>query len=159
MKTLSTTRMARCPSWLWNQASPTKYSAPLVAAKRSAAPKITGKAPLERLLNNVRYDARMMTSQRSEIRLGRCSDSDLCFTIAKSRRLYKTRSERPKLLGWLRVPASFALRLFYACVRYVVMKYISQMLSRELKKGSAELLVLSLVEDRARHGYEIGKLI
>ena len=30
---------------------------------------------------------------------------------------------------------------------------------RELKKGSAELLVLSLVEVRARHGYEIGKLI
>jgi PadR family transcriptional regulator PadR len=30
---------------------------------------------------------------------------------------------------------------------------------RELKKGSAELLVLSLVETRARHGYEIGKLI
>src|SRR4029079_19385915 len=29
----------------------------------------------------------------------------------------------------------------------------------ELKKGSAELLVLSLVEGRARHGYEIGKLI
>jgi transcriptional regulator len=33
------------------------------------------------------------------------------------------------------------------------------MLDRELKKGSAELLILSLVEDRARHGYEIGKLI
>jgi PadR family transcriptional regulator len=31
--------------------------------------------------------------------------------------------------------------------------------SRELKKGSAELLILSLVEARARHGYEIGKLI
>lgn len=30
---------------------------------------------------------------------------------------------------------------------------------RELKKGSAELLILSLVEQRARHGYEIGKLI
>jgi|ERR1700733_1275839 PadR family transcriptional regulator PadR len=30
---------------------------------------------------------------------------------------------------------------------------------RELKKGSAELLVLSLVEDRPRHGYEISKLI
>ena len=29
----------------------------------------------------------------------------------------------------------------------------------ELKKGSAELLVLSLVEGRPRHGYEIGKLI
>jgi transcriptional regulator len=35
----------------------------------------------------------------------------------------------------------------------------SQSLDRELKKGSAELLVLSLVEDRARHGYEISKLI
>jgi len=32
-------------------------------------------------------------------------------------------------------------------------------LDRELKKGSAELLVLSLVEDRQRHGYEISKLI
>jgi PadR family transcriptional regulator len=33
------------------------------------------------------------------------------------------------------------------------------MLDRELKKGSAELLVLSLVEDRQRHGYDIGQLI
>ena len=32
-------------------------------------------------------------------------------------------------------------------------------LDRELKKGSTQLLVLSLVEDRPRHGYEIGKLI
>lgn len=30
---------------------------------------------------------------------------------------------------------------------------------QELKKGTAELLVLSLIEDRARHGYEIAKLI
>jgi PadR family transcriptional regulator PadR len=29
----------------------------------------------------------------------------------------------------------------------------------DVKRGSAELLVLALVEDRARHGYEIGKLI
>ena len=35
----------------------------------------------------------------------------------------------------------------------------SQQLDRELKKGSAELLILSLVESRARHGYEISKLI
>src|SRR6476661_1936450 len=28
-----------------------------------------------------------------------------------------------------------------------------------LKKGSAELLVLSLLDERARHGYEIAKLI
>jgi PadR family transcriptional regulator PadR len=40
------------------------------------------------------------------------------------------------------------------------MTYIgTQALDRELKKGSAELLILSLVETRARHGYEIGKLI
>lgn len=32
-------------------------------------------------------------------------------------------------------------------------------LDRELKKGSAELLILSLVEARPRHGYEISKLI
>jgi transcriptional regulator len=31
--------------------------------------------------------------------------------------------------------------------------------ARELKKGSADLLILSLVEERARHGYEIAKLI
>jgi len=30
---------------------------------------------------------------------------------------------------------------------------------RELKKGSTELLILSLVKDRPRHGYEIGQLI
>jgi len=29
----------------------------------------------------------------------------------------------------------------------------------DVKKGSAELLVLSLVEERSRHGYEIGRLI
>ena len=40
------------------------------------------------------------------------------------------------------------------------MTYImSRVLDRELKKGSAELLVLSLLEDRPRHGYEIGQLI
>ena len=33
------------------------------------------------------------------------------------------------------------------------------MLDRELKKGSAELLILSLVEPRPRHGYELSKLI
>ncbi len=30
---------------------------------------------------------------------------------------------------------------------------------QQLKKGSAELLILSLIEQRARHGYEISKLI
>src|SRR5215475_4333281 len=34
-----------------------------------------------------------------------------------------------------------------------------QLTDRELKKGSAELLILSLLEHRTRHGYEIGQLI
>jgi transcriptional regulator len=43
---------------------------------------------------------------------------------------------------------------------YVGIKYMAKQPSdRELKKGSAELLILSLVESRARHGYEIAKLI
>jgi transcriptional regulator len=32
-------------------------------------------------------------------------------------------------------------------------------LDRELKRGSAELLILSLLEARPRHGYELSKLI
>ena len=43
---------------------------------------------------------------------------------------------------------------------YVSMPSIyTRILDRELKKGSAELIVLSIVEPRARHGYEISKLI
>lgn len=33
------------------------------------------------------------------------------------------------------------------------------MLTSELKKGSAEFLILSLLEHEARHGYELAKLI
>ena len=35
----------------------------------------------------------------------------------------------------------------------------AQKFDRELKKGGAELLVLSLLEARPRHGYEVRKLI
>lgn len=35
----------------------------------------------------------------------------------------------------------------------------THVLDRGLKKGSAELLILSLLEARPRHGYDIGKLI
>ncbi len=42
----------------------------------------------------------------------------------------------------------------------MAMTYIgSHIFDRELKKGSAELLLLSLVEDQPRHGYDIGNLI
>ena len=45
-------------------------------------------------------------------------------------------------------------------VLYVVMPYMENtVVQSEWKKGSAELLVLSLVEARPRHGYEISKLI
>src|SRR5690349_24929542 len=35
----------------------------------------------------------------------------------------------------------------------------NQSIDRDLKKGSAEFLILSLLEGQQRHGYEIGKLI
>ena len=35
----------------------------------------------------------------------------------------------------------------------------TRVLDRELKKGSAELIILSIIESGARHGYEISKLI
>ena len=42
---------------------------------------------------------------------------------------------------------------------YVVTTYAGHMLAPDLKKGSAEFLVLSLLEHERRHGYELNKLI
>src|SRR6185437_11914619 len=42
---------------------------------------------------------------------------------------------------------------------YVVTTYMAAMLGPALKKGSAEFLVLSLLEHERRHGYELNKLI
>lgn len=36
---------------------------------------------------------------------------------------------------------------------------MTDLLGREVKRGSAELLILALVEHEARHGYEIAKMI
>jgi transcriptional regulator len=44
-------------------------------------------------------------------------------------------------------------------VRIVTVADRRRMFSSELKKGSMEMLILSLVEARPRHGYELGKLI
>ena len=45
-------------------------------------------------------------------------------------------------------------------VAYMSMPSIERrILDRELKKGSAELIILSILDARARHGYEISKLI
>src|SRR4029450_1446808 len=35
----------------------------------------------------------------------------------------------------------------------------TRMLDSDLKRGSTEMLIMAMVEDRPRHGYEIGKLI
>lgn len=45
-------------------------------------------------------------------------------------------------------------------IYYLFMTDINaQALDRELKRGTAELLILSLLDARPRHGYELGKLI
>lgn len=44
--------------------------------------------------------------------------------------------------------------------QYVAITYMTTTLfNNELKKGSAELLILSILETRPRHGYEISKQI
>ena len=39
------------------------------------------------------------------------------------------------------------------------MEHANDAVPKELRKGSADLLILALVEERPRHGYEIGRLI
>ncbi len=52
-----------------------------------------------------------------------------------------------------------ALKSLNISMQDVVMKHIvTQVIDRELKKA-AVLLILSLIERRTRHDYEIGKLI
>src|SRR5688500_20344047 len=54
----------------------------------------------------------------------------------------------------------FSWRSHVLAIAYVAMTSIDRrMLDRELKKGSAELIILSIVETRARHGYEISQQI
>jgi PadR family transcriptional regulator, regulatory protein PadR len=46
-----------------------------------------------------------------------------------------------------------------AAYPYVGVTYMAPAGEHEWKKGSAELLILSLLETQPRHGYEIGRLI
>ena len=51
-------------------------------------------------------------------------------------------------------------RLTTNIIRYIVTPHMDiPGLERELKRGSAELLILALLEERDRHGYEIAQLI
>ena len=50
--------------------------------------------------------------------------------------------------------------LTHGSLKYIVLRHMAvNVFSREVKKGSAEMLILAMLEDRQRHGYEIGKLI
>jgi transcriptional regulator len=42
---------------------------------------------------------------------------------------------------------------------YIGVTYMDTHIDQEWKKGSGEMLILSLLEDQPRHGYEISKLI
>jgi PadR family transcriptional regulator PadR len=42
---------------------------------------------------------------------------------------------------------------------FAVSLMTNRLLDRELKKGSAELMILALLDARARHGYEISQII
>lgn len=66
--------------------------------------------------------------------------------------------DRGEQLGGPRLRGS---QLLCANCVYTKRRYIfgGVVFSPELKKGSTEMLILSLVDARSRHGYEIGKLI
>ena len=65
------------------------------------------------------------------------------------------RLESPDLAG-----DSLILFDSHGVIAYMSLQYMaSPVPDRELKKGSAELMIQALLEDRARHGYEIGQLI
>jgi transcriptional regulator len=54
----------------------------------------------------------------------------------------------------------FVDKQYHVAALYIAMQHIdNKQVGGELKKGSAELLILSLIEHRPRHGYEISKLI
>ena len=53
------------------------------------------------------------------------------------------------------VDGGSSLSTYYLCMTGID----TRALDRELKRGSAELLILSVLEARPRHGYELGKLI
>lgn len=67
---------------------------------------------------------------------------------------------RPEISFDVAACCSCSQLTFNMASQYIVITHMaSPSLDRELKKGSAELLILSLIESRARHGYEISKLI
>jgi PadR family transcriptional regulator, regulatory protein PadR len=59
-------------------------------------------------------------------------------------------------------PGHFDQNLLALCLRpiYIITPHMAaSLLERELKRGSTELLILALLDERQRHGYEISQLI
>ena len=58
-------------------------------------------------------------------------------------------------------PIKYTSRPGHRCnrVHLLLECILDRILDRELKKGSAELVILALLEARPRHGYEIGRVI
>src|SRR5678809_177211 len=46
-----------------------------------------------------------------------------------------------------------------SCIYAITIYGVDMVVGRELKKGSAELMILSLVEHEPRHGYDLSRLI
>ena len=100
---------------------------------------------------------------------GRLSRATTIERLAQIGRDYHLDLDPDRLVGALSVGEQQRVEIAKSLVRglpidmsiaYVAMTSIdTRMLDRELKKGSAELIILSIVEPRARHGYEISKLI
>jgi len=79
--------------------------------------------------------------------------------MRRKRRLCPPANSAPRRLG-NRGGGKINLTVIYEAAKHMPLQYMATpVLDRELKKGSAELLILSLVEDRPRHGYDIGQLI
>jgi PadR family transcriptional regulator PadR len=61
---------------------------------------------------------------------------------------------------WCATNAASHSNLTVVVTTYIALQYMaSPVPDRELKKGSAELMILALLENRPRHGYEIAQLI
>jgi hypothetical protein len=83
-------------------------------------------------------------------RLPACFGQDVPAKMYLSSRCFKRR---------LSITQQTAKQALTARDQYGVLPYMAIAPDRELKKGNAELLILALLEEKARHGYEIGKLI
>src|SRR5262249_28084289 len=86
-------------------------------------------------------------------------------TSLESLRSWKSPTSRPRLFTFkIKNYLSIAMERFANdhWRMYILRQHIWRqliMLDSEVKRGSTEMLIMALIEERARHGYEIAKLI